>query len=106
MVELQRQLEEAGGTLALHSRVVGGAVPPPGAAGQQLLRLHVRDEGSGEGMELAARAVVNSAGLYAQVGGVAGAGLRQQQRQRQVPAAAPAPYAICCRPRQAPLCTR
>lgn len=63
MVELQRQLEEAGGTVALHSRVVGGAAKP-----RQSLQLRVRDEGSGEELELAPQLVVNSAGLYAQVG--------------------------------------
>ncbi|GAB4817680.1 hypothetical protein N2152v2_004726 [Parachlorella kessleri] len=72
MQELQRQLEDAGGTVALHTRLLGGSVAAAAAAGaaawrgRQPLRVRVRDEGSGEEMELAARRLVNCAGLYAQ----------------------------------------
>lgn len=57
MAELHRQFEAAGGTTALHSRVEGGSV------GGSAARLHVRDAGSGETVELAAGAVVNAAGV-------------------------------------------
>lgn len=63
MAELHRQFEEAGGTTALHSRVQGGSVAAP------LKRLRVRDANSAEEVELTAGAVVNAAGLHAQVGG-------------------------------------
>jgi hypothetical protein len=62
MTELLRQFEEAGGTLALFSRVEGGSVGTPPH------RLAVRDVHSGERVELTAAAVVNSAGMHAQVG--------------------------------------
>lgn len=78
MLELQRQLEEAGGTVALHSRLLGGTLAPGGVTAgrgggsgggrqQQRAVLRVRDEGSGEEMELEARMVVNAGGLHAQV---------------------------------------
>ena len=61
MVELQRQLEEAGGTLATRSRVVAGSV-----GGGGLKRLVVEDVGSGGQTAVTARLVVNAAGLHAQ----------------------------------------
>jgi hypothetical protein len=63
MAELHRQFEEAGGTTALHSRVVGGSVANP------VKELMVQDVQSGQEVQLAARWVVNTAGLHAQVGG-------------------------------------
>ncbi|PRW58233.1 FAD-dependent oxidoreductase [Chlorella sorokiniana] len=60
MAELHRQFEEAGGTTAFYSRVVGGAVAGP------LKRVRVQDANSGEETELTAGMVVNAAGLHAQ----------------------------------------
>lgn len=62
MAELHRQFEEAGGTTAFHARVLCGSVGGP------VKRLRVRDAGSGEEVELSVAAVVNAAGLHAQVG--------------------------------------
>ena len=54
MLSLQGDLENAGGLVALHARVVGAQVVPEGMV------LHTAD-----GMELLARSVVNAAGLQA-----------------------------------------
>lgn len=68
MLALQGDFEAAGGMLAYCSPVLGGAyhAAQPGETG-----LIVLDIGGAEPMQLAARRVVNSAGLYAQA--VAGA---------------------------------
>ncbi|KAL6781841.1 hypothetical protein ACKKBF_B09645 [Auxenochlorella protothecoides x Auxenochlorella symbiontica] len=61
MTELQRQIEEAGGMVALHSTVEGGEV------GGATKRLAVRDgPPGGEAVSLTCAAVVNAAGLWAQ----------------------------------------
>ena len=64
MAELHRQFEEAGGSTAFYSRVEHGSV------GGAVQRLSMRDVHSGEGVELSTAAVVNAAGLHAQVGGM------------------------------------
>lgn len=84
MVELLRQAEEAGATLALHSRVVrgslggsslGGSSSSSGGGGRggparggaaPLHRLVVADAASGEETALTTRLLVSAAGLWAQ----------------------------------------
>jgi hypothetical protein len=76
MAELHRQFEAAGGTTALHSRVEGGSVGAP------LQRLCVRDANSGDQVDLCVSAVVNAAGLHAQVMASVRAGCRSSLPQQ------------------------
>ncbi len=62
MQELQREVEDHGGSVAFNSRVVSGSTTT--SSGRMQLR--VKDTVSGDETVISARTVVNSAGLGAQ----------------------------------------